>query len=180
MCVCSRFKPRIPGLAGRYRRCVLCFRQLISLVKLVKCMQHRRAQISVKFGFTESILSDINPVGPRWVQVSAEFPIKNHQTRINLYSKKLIMRHIVLHPSVQYKSYSRRALRALARPAYSPGRYAPRLDRLTRAFGARPRRSPSYHAANQGAKKTDGNARARIDLYACSTLKNTQAGSTQK
>ena len=165
MRVYSRFKPRIPGLAGldpgRYRRCVLCFRQLISLVKSVKCMQHRRAQISVKFGFTESILSDINLVGPRWVQVSAEFPIKNHQTRINLYSKKLIIRHIVLCPSVQYKSYSRRALRALARPAYSPGRYAPRLDRLTRAFGARARRSPSYHAANQGAKKKQTAMRAR-------------------
>ena len=102
-----------------------------------------------KFGFAESILSDINPVGPRWVQVSAEFLIKNYQTRINLYSKKLIIRHIVLCPSVQYKSYSRRALRALARPAYSPGRYAPRLDRLTRAFGARARCSPRYHAANQ-------------------------------
>ena len=192
-----------------------------------------------KFGFAESILSDINPVGPRWVQVSAEFPIKNHQTRINLYSKKLIIRHIVLCPSVQYKSYSRRALRALARPAYSPGRYAPRLDRLTRAFGARPRRSPSYHAANQGGGGNrrqfarpiclgvrspkncasaharlypDGrlestprpraiirtkytskyakyaraykfcayNTRARINLYAYNTLKNTQAGSTQK
>jgi hypothetical protein len=58
-------------------------------------------------------------VGPRWVQVNAEFPIKNHQTRINLYSKKLIIRNIVLCPRVQYKSYSRRALRALARPAYS-------------------------------------------------------------
>ena len=153
MRVYSRFKPRIPGLAGldpgRYRRCVLCFRQLISLVKSVKCMQHRRAQISVKFGFTESILSDINPVGPRWVQVRAEFPIKNHQTRINLYSKKLIIRNIVLCPRVQYKSYS-------------PGRYAPRLDRLTRAFGARARRSPSYQAANQGAKKKQTAMRARV------------------
>ena len=105
-----------------------------------------------KFGFAESILSDINPVGPRWVQVSAEFPIKNHQTRINLYSKKLIIRHIVLCPRAQYKSYSRRALRALARTAYSPGRFAARLERLTRAFGARARCSPRYHAANQRKK----------------------------
>ena len=93
-----------------------------------------------KFGFAESILSDINPVGPRWVQVSAEFPDKNHQTRINLYSKKLIIRHIVLYPRVPYKSYS-------------PGRFAPRLERLTRAFGARARCSPRYHAANQKGKK---------------------------
>jgi len=185
MRVYSRFKPRIPGLAGldpgRYRRCVLCFRQLISLVKSVKCMQHRRAQISVKFGFTESILSDINPVGPRWVQVSAEFPIKNHQTRINLYSEKLIIRHILLCPSVQYKSYSRRPLRGLARTAYSPGRFAARLERLTRAFGARAPCSPSYQAANQGGVSNCAyNARARINLYAYNTLKNTQAGSTQK
>jgi hypothetical protein len=88
-------------------------------------------------------------VGPRWVQASAEFPIKNHQTRINLYSKKLIIRNIVLCPRVQYKSYSRRALRALARAAYSPGRFAPKLERLPRAFGARARCSPRYHAAIQ-------------------------------
>jgi hypothetical protein len=162
MRVYSRFKPRIPGLAGldpgRYRRCVLCFRQLISLVKSVKCMQHRRAQISVKFGFAESILSDINPVGPRWVQVSAEFPIKNHQTRINLYSKKLIIRHIVLCPSVQYKSYSRRPLRGLARTAYSPGRYAAWLDRLTHAFGARARCPPPLPCGKSGEKNTQQSA----------------------
>jgi hypothetical protein len=134
-----------------------------------------------KFGFAESILSDINPVGPRWVQVSAEFPIKNHQTRINLYSKKLIIRHIVLCPRAQYKSYSRRPLRGLARTAYSPGRFAARLERLTRVFGARARCSPRYHAANQRAYKFCAyNARARINLYAYNTLKNTQAGSTQK
>ena len=50
----------------------------------------------------------------------------------------------------------------------------------TRAFGARARRSPSYQAANQGAKKKQTAMRARIDLYACNTLKNAQAGSTQK
>jgi hypothetical protein len=96
------------------------------------------------------ILKSINKFGgPRWVQVSAEFPIKNYQTRINLYSKKLIIRHIVLCPRAQYKSYSRSALRALARTAYSPGRFAARLERLTRAFGARARCSPRYHAAIQ-------------------------------
>ena len=150
MRVYSRFKPRIPGLAGldpgRYRRCVLCFRQLISLVK------------SVKFGFTESILSDINPVGPRWVQVNAEFPIKNNQTRINLYSKKLIIRHIVLCSSVQYKSYSRRPLRGLARTAYSPGHYVARLDRLTRAFGARARCPPPLPCGKSGEKNRQQSA----------------------
>ena len=80
-----------------------------------------------KFGFAESILSDINPVGPRWVQVSTEFPIKNHQTRINLYSKKLIIRHIVLCPREQYSINLTRE-----------GRFAASLERLTRLAASRP------------------------------------------
>ena len=116
--VCVGFMSSLRGESG-------CYWRWIGILWFVQKSHYSKIRTS-KFGFAESILSDINPVGPRWVQVSAEFPIKNHQTRINLYSKKLIIRHIVLYPRVQYKSYS-------------PGRYAPRLERLTRAFGARAR-----------------------------------------
>ena len=105
-----------------------------------------------KFGFAKSILSDINPVGPRWVQVSAEFSIKNHQTRINLYSIYAIFYY------TQEYSINRTRL-AASRPARLVTRaFGARL--VTRAFGARARCSPRYHAANQGGK-TDGNLLGR-------------------
>jgi hypothetical protein len=58
-----------------------------------------------KFGFAKSILSDMNPVGPGWVQVNEEFPIKNHQTRIK---KKTRFSAIFIMPkrTVAQKSYS--------------------------------------------------------------------------
>ena len=88
--------------------------------------------------------SDMNPVGPQWVQVSAEFPPKIIRLG-SIYTQNTPY----FHYTQEYNSPKillARALRALARPAYSQGPFGPLLDRLTRAFGARARgiRSTKY------------------------------------
>ena len=104
-----------------------------------------------KFGFAKSILSDINPVGPRWVQVSAEFSIKNHQTRINLYSIYAIFYYAqeYSNPNFTRLGASRPArdsllawtLRAQARAAYS------RLRRSSPVFPPLPCGNSKIHTA---------------------------------
>jgi hypothetical protein len=74
-----------------------------------------------KFGFAKSILSDMIPVGPGWVQVNAELLVKNYQTRINLYS---VFCHFCLCPHVPYPKF-------LTRPSGPAGPSG--LGRRTRA-----------------------------------------------
>ena len=104
--------------------------------------------MSILFGYKY-----ISPVGPRWGQVSAEFPIKKSS-----YSDQLLLKktHNLTHFDTFYYAQDTVKLyspgpSAQARPAYSPGRFAPRLERLPRAFGARAARSPHYLGATHQA-----------------------------